>query len=163
MMEVGEVIGALVGKGVREFVVCPGAHDAVIVEVLVRLEERGVVRLWSHFEERGAGFFALGRTMTGVPCGVVTTSGTAVAELLPAVVEAHYQARPLVVVTRGPAAAVPRQRGAAGDRAGGVVRGVCGGGGRRGGGGERPNVQHPNRRRGERRSLGGGAGGGRGR
>src|SRR5690606_14331550 len=47
-----------------------------------------------------AGFFALGRTMeTGGPCAVVTTSGTAAAELLPAVVEAHYQARPLVAIT----------------------------------------------------------------
>jgi 2-succinyl-5-enolpyruvyl-6-hydroxy-3-cyclohexene-1-carboxylate synthase len=99
MSGVGELAAALVGRGVREFVVCPGAHDAVIVEALVGLEERGVVRLWSHFEERGGGFFALGRTMAGVPCAVVTTSGTAVAELLPAVVEAHYQARPLVVVS----------------------------------------------------------------
>jgi 2-succinyl-5-enolpyruvyl-6-hydroxy-3-cyclohexene-1-carboxylate synthase len=98
-MQVGQVIAGLVKKGVREFVVCPGAHDAVIVEVLVILEERGAVKLWSHFEERGAGFFALGRAMTGKPCAVVTTSGTAAAELLPAVIEAHYQARPLVVVT----------------------------------------------------------------
>lgn len=96
---VGEIVAALIGRGVREFVVCPGAHDAVIVEALVSFEEKGLVRLWSHFEERGAGFFALGRTMAGLPCAVVTTSGTAVAELLPAVVEAHYQARPLVVVS----------------------------------------------------------------
>jgi len=98
-MQVGQVIGGLIEKGVREFVVCPGAHDAVIVEVLVGLEAKGLVKLWSHFEERGAGFFALGRTMNGMPCAVVTTSGTAAAELLPAVIEAHYQARPLVVVT----------------------------------------------------------------
>jgi 2-succinyl-5-enolpyruvyl-6-hydroxy-3-cyclohexene-1-carboxylate synthase len=98
-MHVEEVIAGLVGRGVREFVVCPGAHDAVIIEALVRLEEEGVVKLWSHFEERAAGYFALGRTMAGEPCGVVTTSGTAAAELLPAVIEAHYQARPLVAVT----------------------------------------------------------------
>jgi 2-succinyl-5-enolpyruvyl-6-hydroxy-3-cyclohexene-1-carboxylate synthase len=56
--------------------------------------------IWSHFEERSAGFFALGRTMdSGEPCAVVTTSGTAVAELLPAVVEAHYQGRPIVLIT----------------------------------------------------------------
>lgn len=37
--------------------------------------------------------------VTGKPCAVVVTSGTAVAELLPAVVEAYYQARPLVLLT----------------------------------------------------------------
>src|SRR5690606_32498156 len=42
----------------------------------------------------------LGRTMaTGEACAVVTTSGTAVAELLPAMIEAHYQARPLMALT----------------------------------------------------------------
>lgn len=98
-MGIGEIVGALVARGVREFVACPGAHDAAIIDVLVRLEERGAVRLWRHFEERGAGFFGLGRTFNGGPCAVVTTSGTAAAELLPAAIEAHYQARPLVLVT----------------------------------------------------------------
>jgi len=70
------------------------------MEALARAEKAGHARLWRHFEERSAGFFALGRTMeTGKPCAVVTTSGTAVAELLPAVVESFYQARPLVALT----------------------------------------------------------------
>ncbi|MFZ9938042.1 MAG: thiamine pyrophosphate-binding protein [Luteolibacter sp.] len=86
--------------GVREFVVCAGARNAALVEALARAEAAGRVRLWRHYEERSAGFFALGRTMeTGQPCAVATTSGTAVAELLPAVIEAFYQARPLVAVT----------------------------------------------------------------
>jgi 2-succinyl-5-enolpyruvyl-6-hydroxy-3-cyclohexene-1-carboxylate synthase len=86
--------------GVREFVVCAGARNAALVEALARAEAAGRVKLWRHFEERSAGFFALGRTMeTGQPCAVVTTSGTAVAELLPAAIEAFYQARPLVAVT----------------------------------------------------------------
>jgi len=72
----------------------------VLLEVLSKMEAAGKVRVWSHFEERSAGFFALGRTMaTGKPCAVVVTSGTAVAELLPATVEAFYQARPLVLIT----------------------------------------------------------------
>jgi 2-succinyl-5-enolpyruvyl-6-hydroxy-3-cyclohexene-1-carboxylate synthase len=93
--------------GVTEFVVCGGARNAVILEHLARLAARDRIRVWSHFEERSAGFFALGRTMeTGLPCAVVTTSGTAVAELLPAVIEASYQARPLVPLTADrPAAA----------------------------------------------------------
>lgn len=86
--------------GVGEFVVCAGARNAALLEALARAEAAGLVRVWRHFEERSAGFFALGRTMeTARPCAVVTTSGTAVAELLPAIVEAHYQARPLVAIT----------------------------------------------------------------
>ena len=86
--------------GVGEFVVCGGARNAVLLEVLSKMEVAGKIRVWSHFEERSAGFFALGRTMvTGKPCAVVVTSGTAVAELLPATVEAFYQARPLVLIT----------------------------------------------------------------
>lgn len=89
-----------VKAGVGEFVVCGGARNALLLEVLSRMEAAGKVRVWSHFEERSAAFFALGRTMvTGKPCGVVVTSGTAVAELLPAAIEAFYQARPLVLVT----------------------------------------------------------------
>ncbi len=95
-----DILKETVRAGVGEFVVCGGARNAVLLEVLAKLEASGKVRVWSHFEERSAGFFALGRTMvTGRPCGVVVTSGTAVAELLPAVVEAYYQARPLVLVT----------------------------------------------------------------
>lgn len=94
------VVADLVRLGVGEFVVCGGAGNAVVLEVLGKLEERGGVKVWSHFEERSAGFFALGRVMeSGKPCAVVVTSGTAVAELLPAAVEGFYQGRPLVLVT----------------------------------------------------------------
>lgn len=86
--------------GAREFVVCAGARNAVLLEALARAETAGLVRVWRHFEERSAGFFALGRTMeTGEPCAVVTTSGTASSELLPSVIEAFYQARPLIAIT----------------------------------------------------------------
>ncbi len=94
------VLTDAVKAGVGEFTVCGGARNAVLLEVLSQMEEAGKVKVWSHFEERSAGFFALGRTMaTGKPCAVVVTSGTAVAELLPAVVEAFYQARPLMLIT----------------------------------------------------------------
>ena len=95
-----EVVDRCLRAGVCEFVVCGGARNAAMIEALARAEAAGLVRLWRHFEERSAGFFALGRTMdTGQPCAVLTTSGTAAAELLPAVIEAHYQARPLVAIT----------------------------------------------------------------
>lgn len=95
-----EVVNRCLRAGVCEFVVCAGARNAALIEALARAETAGLVRLWRHFEERSAGFFALGRILeTGQPCAVVTTSGTAAAELLPAVIEAHYQARPLVAIT----------------------------------------------------------------
>lgn len=95
-----DVVKNCLKAGIGEFVVCAGARNAALLEALARAEAAGLVRVWRHFEERSAGFFALGRTMeTGKPCAVITTSGTAVAELLPAMIEAHYQARPLVALT----------------------------------------------------------------
>ena len=95
-----EVIQQCLAAGIREFVVCSGARNALLLEAIARAESAGKVRVWNHFEERAAGFFALGRCMaTGEPCVVVTTSGTACAELLPAVIEAYYQGRPLVALT----------------------------------------------------------------
>ena len=83
--------------GVREICVAAGARNAPVVAAL--LASRGV-RLWNFFEERSAAFFALGRILdTGKPVAVLTTSGTAAAELLPAVIESYYQALPLVALT----------------------------------------------------------------
>lgn len=95
-----DVIQQCLAAGIREFVVCSGARNALLLEAVARAESAGKARVWNHFEERAAGFFALGRCMqTSEPCAVITTSGTAVAELLPAVIEAHYQGRPLVAMT----------------------------------------------------------------
>jgi 2-succinyl-5-enolpyruvyl-6-hydroxy-3-cyclohexene-1-carboxylate synthase len=83
--------------GVREVCVAAGARNAPLVAALT--SSTGI-RLWHFFEERCAGFFALGRALVdGRPVAVVTTSGTAAAELLPSVIEAYYQGRPLIVVT----------------------------------------------------------------
>ena len=88
---------ALARLGVAEVCVAAGARNAPIISALVECE--GVKR-WSFFEERCAAFFALGRIMTDrAPVAVLTTSGTAAAELLPAVIEAYYQGLPLVLVT----------------------------------------------------------------
>ncbi len=96
------VIHALLARldalGVREFCVCAGARNAPLLDVLVRRE--GDITMRSFFEERSAAFFALGRVMqTQQPVAVITTSGTAVAELYPAVMEAYYQGLPLVLIT----------------------------------------------------------------
>jgi len=82
--------------GVREFCVCAGARNAPIIDALVR--NGSSVR--SFFDERSAAFFALGRVMqTRAPAAVLTTSGTAAAELFPAIIEARYQNLPLVAIT----------------------------------------------------------------
>ena len=80
-----EIARQLAGIGVRESCVCGGARNAALIAVLA--DSRGL-RLWSFPEERCASFFALGRAMAReAPVAVVTTSGTAAAELLPAVIE----------------------------------------------------------------------------
>lgn len=83
--------------GICEWVVCPGARNMALLQVLAAAED--LVK-WTHFDERSAAFFALGRVQDmGLPVAVVTTSGTAAAELLPAVVEAYYERRPLLLLT----------------------------------------------------------------
>ncbi|OCA02100.1 2-succinyl-5-enolpyruvyl-6-hydroxy-3-cyclohexene-1-carboxylic-acid synthase [Akkermansia glycaniphila] len=83
--------------GIREWVCCPGARNAAILQTLSQCTE---LKTWTHFDERSAAFFALGRIQaSGCPVAVTTTSGTAAAELLPAVIEAYYQRRPLLIVT----------------------------------------------------------------
>lgn len=85
--------------GVEEILVCAGARNAPLVYALTETKNE-TFKLRYFFEERSAGFFALGRiAATDKPVAVVTTSGTAVAELLPAVIEAYYQCRPLIVVS----------------------------------------------------------------
>ena len=87
----------LANLGVKDFCVCPGARNAPLVEVL---RKSTGLNLFQHPSENACGFFSLGRMkVTGQPVCVVTTSGTAVAELLPAVVEAHYSGLPLILLT----------------------------------------------------------------
>lgn len=83
--------------GVREIVLCAGARNAPFVSTL---KGDAPFKVYSFFEERSAAFFALGRMQaTGKPVAVITTSGTAAAELLPACIEADYQRLPLVLIT----------------------------------------------------------------
>ena len=93
-----DVLRELIARGVKEFCICPGARNAPLVSLL-STQKMGL-RVYSFFEERSAAFFALGRIRrTSSPVAVVTTSGTAVGELLPAVMEAYYTQLPLVLLT----------------------------------------------------------------
>lgn len=83
--------------GVREAVVCPGSRSTPLALALLR---QGGIRVSVRLDERGAGFFALGLALaTGRATVVLTTSGTAAAELHAAVVEAHHAKVPLLVCT----------------------------------------------------------------
>src|SRR5258708_3759980 len=90
-----ELIALVRALGVDDFCACAGSRNSQCVAM--RGEERTV---FSCVEERSAAFFGLGRIkLRGRPVAVVTTSGTAVAELLPATIEAHYSGLPLVLIT----------------------------------------------------------------
>jgi 2-succinyl-5-enolpyruvyl-6-hydroxy-3-cyclohexene-1-carboxylate synthase len=83
--------------GMRDACTSPGSRSTPIVLSLVR-EPR--IRCWSHIDERCAGFFALGAAKAaGRPVAVTCTSGTASANLAPAVIEAHEAGVPLIVLT----------------------------------------------------------------
>lgn len=83
--------------GGREACVCAGARNSPLVAAL---EREPHFRTFPFFDERAAAFFALGRVKAdGRPVAVVTTSGTAAAEVLPAMIEAHYSGLALVAIT----------------------------------------------------------------
>ncbi len=83
--------------GMEHACTAPGSRCTPIVLSLVR-EER--IRSWSHIDERCAGFFALGAAKgSGRPVAVTCTSGTAAANLAPAVIEARHARVPLIVLT----------------------------------------------------------------
>jgi 2-succinyl-5-enolpyruvyl-6-hydroxy-3-cyclohexene-1-carboxylate synthase len=94
------LVDELVRCGVREAVLCPGSRSAPLAYALQEADREGRLRLHVRVDERSAGFLALGLAkLTRVPAVVVTTSGTAVANLHPAVLEAHHGQVPLLVLS----------------------------------------------------------------
>ncbi len=90
----------LIEYGVSDFVLSPGSRNAPLSIALHQASQRGLIRLHVRIDERSAGFFALGiakATDTFVP--VICTSGTALANYLPAVMEAHHSAVKLLVIS----------------------------------------------------------------
>jgi len=87
----------LVTHGVHHAVVCPGSRNAPIVH---NLNECPDIQCYPVTDERSAGFYALGMVQSlGQPVVVCVTSGTALLNLAPAVAEAYYQHRNIVVVS----------------------------------------------------------------
>ena len=91
------LLDELVRAGLEHIVLSPGSRSTPLVLAAAR-DQR--LRLTTQIDERSAGFLALGvGKATGNPAAVITTSGTAVANLLPAVVEAAQSETPLLVLT----------------------------------------------------------------
>ncbi len=94
------IIDELIRSGVNDVVLAPGSRSAALAIEAARAHERGELRLHVRIDERSAAFLALGLAKAGgEPVAVITTSGTAVANLLPAVEEAHHSNVPLLVLS----------------------------------------------------------------
>jgi 2-succinyl-5-enolpyruvyl-6-hydroxy-3-cyclohexene-1-carboxylate synthase len=86
--------------GVRDIVLGPGSRSQALALAAAEFEAHGLVRLRVRIDERVGGFVALGLAAeTQTPVILITTSGTAVANLHPAVLEAHHSGVPLIVIS----------------------------------------------------------------
>jgi 2-succinyl-5-enolpyruvyl-6-hydroxy-3-cyclohexene-1-carboxylate synthase len=94
------VVDEWVRGGVRDVVACPGSRNAPLLLAVHAADAVGALRLHMRIDERSAGFLAVGLALrSGRPVPVVVTSGTAVANLHPAVLEASHAGVPLVVAS----------------------------------------------------------------
>src|ERR1700742_3036508 len=94
------VVDELIRGGVRDVVLCPGSRNAPLAFALHDADRAGLIRLHVRIDERTAGYLAIGLAIAaGAPVCVAMTSGTAVANLGPAVVEANYARVPLIVLS----------------------------------------------------------------
>lgn len=94
------MLDELVHLGIRDVVLSPGSRSQALALAATALERRGLISLHVRIDERVAGFTALGLARESrLPVPVICTSGTAVANLLPAALEAHHAGVPLLLLT----------------------------------------------------------------
>lgn len=93
-------LAALVGAGVRDVVVCPGARSQALALAAAALARHGAISVHVRIDERAAGFLAVGLARASDrPVAIIVTSGTAVANLHPAILEAHHADVPIIAIT----------------------------------------------------------------
>lgn len=97
---------ALADRGVHDFVVSPGSRSQALALAAAELERAGMARIHVRIDERDSAFLALGLALGSSshptarrPAAVITTSGSAVANLMPAVVEASRTGIPMLLLT----------------------------------------------------------------
>lgn len=94
--KVNQLIALMNEHDVGNVVLCPGSRNAVLVNNIV---ESGMFKCYPVTDERSAGFFALGLSLDEGLTAIVVTSGSALLNVAPAVVEAYYQHVPLIVIS----------------------------------------------------------------
>src|SRR5260370_16746246 len=98
-------VDELAAQGVEYACVSPGSRSAPIAMALQRHPR---IKVIVHIDERSGSFFGLGLgKATGKPAVLLCTSGTAAAEVHPAVIEASYSRTPLLVITAHPPPQLP--------------------------------------------------------
>lgn len=94
------ILNALLRYGVKHICIAPGSRSTPLTLEALHLQKQGHAECHSHFDERGLGFFALGLAKaTQDPVAIIVTSGTAVANLYPAVIEASITHHKLIVLS----------------------------------------------------------------
>lgn len=95
-----EVLALLAASGVEHVFLAPGARSQALAIAAAQLADAEKLELHVHLDERSLGFTALGAALaTGEAVALITTSGTAVANLHPAVLEANHSGVPLLLLT----------------------------------------------------------------
>ncbi|MCK5221555.1 MAG: 2-succinyl-5-enolpyruvyl-6-hydroxy-3-cyclohexene-1-carboxylic-acid synthase, partial [Candidatus Aminicenantes bacterium] len=93
----GLIIEELARNGAQRFCIAPGSRSTPLT---ISAAENDKVQKTIHYDERGLGFYALGISSGGKgPAVLISTSGTAVANFLPAVIEASKKKVPLILLT----------------------------------------------------------------
>lgn len=94
------IVNALLRYGVKHFCIAPGSRSTPLTLEALQLQQDQQAQCHSHFDERGLGFFALGiAKATNDPVAIIVTSGTAVANLYPTVIEASLTHHKLIVLS----------------------------------------------------------------
>ncbi len=94
------IVRQILEAGITDVVISPGSRNAPLTIAFYQASAQGLINMHTRIDERTAAFFALGiAKASGRPVPIVCTSGTAVANYHPAILEASHSNQPLLVMT----------------------------------------------------------------